>query len=103
MKEERAIKKTTIFKIWEKNERLKKRLYSKYEKKANDYIFVMFISVLKVNYFFEEWFFFDETLMCMKKRQIEKTTRLLNVKWWSNKTIRNEEFNVHNVLNSIFI
>jgi hypothetical protein len=39
MKKERTIKKTTIFKN---------------EKKANDYIFVMFIFVLKVNYFFEE-------------------------------------------------
>jgi hypothetical protein len=54
MKKERAIKKAIIFKICKKNERLKKRLYSKYEKKANDYIFVMFIFVLKVNYFFEE-------------------------------------------------
>jgi hypothetical protein len=39
MKEKRAIQKATIF---------------KYEKKANDYIFVMFIFVLKVNYFFEK-------------------------------------------------
>jgi hypothetical protein len=103
MKEERAIKKTIIFKIWKKSERLKERLYSKYERKANDYIFVMFIFILKINYFFEKWLFFYETLMCMKRRQIEKTTCLLNVKWWNNKTIRNEEFNVHNALNSIFI
>jgi hypothetical protein len=39
MKEERTIKKAIIFKN---------------EKRANDYIFVMFIFVLKVNYFFEE-------------------------------------------------
>jgi hypothetical protein len=39
MKEERAIKKAIIF---------------KYKRRANDYIFVMFIFVLKVNYFFEK-------------------------------------------------
>jgi hypothetical protein len=53
MKKERTIKKRLYLTI-KKSERLKKRLYSKYEKKANDYIFVMFIFVLKINNFFEE-------------------------------------------------
>ncbi len=81
-KSERTIKSAIIFKTWEKkkSERLKARLYSKMKEERTIKRTTIF-KIWKKN----ERHFLDETFMCMKKQQINKstnqeTTRLLNVK-----------------------
>jgi hypothetical protein len=82
-KSERAIKSATIFKIWEKtkSERLKARLYSKVKEERAIKRATMFKIWKK-----SERHFLNETFMCMRRRQINKstdqktTTRLLNAR-----------------------